>query len=87
MKDQNGLYYHPFPQNPKVRMYVRREGGDICFRLWNQEDPDLWDKHGWVPYGAIRQATAMYSGQNFDPQQAYDIKVARALLADTGRRD
>ena len=34
-----------------------------------------------MPYGAIRQATSMYrKGSDFDPSQAYDIRVAEALL-------
>lgn len=86
MKDERGLYYHPYPQNPQTRMYVRRGADDIYFRLWNAEDPDLWKEHAWVPYGAIRKATAMYKkkGNAFDPSQAYDINVARALLEEEG---
>lgn len=80
MKDDKGLYYYPFPQNKKVRMYVRREEGDVAFRMWNVEDAGLWEDHGWVPYGAIRQAAAMFSGKQFDPNRAYDIGVASALL-------
>ncbi len=83
MKDERGLYYHPYPQNPQTRMYVRRQADDIYFRLWNSEDPDLWKEHDWVPYGAIRQATRMYKkGSDFDPSQAYDIRVAEALLKE-----
>ena len=82
MKDENGLYYHPFPQNKKVRMYVRQGRADIEFRLWNQADPMLWSEHGWVPYGAISKAVAMYRGRQFNPQRAYDLRVAKALLAE-----
>ncbi len=85
MKDDKGLYYHPYPQNPRVRMYVRMGNGEICFRMWNRDDPDLWQEHGWVPYGAIRQALAMYAKKDgFDPKRAYDIDVARALLKENG---
>jgi hypothetical protein len=82
MKDENGLYYHPFPQNKRVRMYVRRSDADVEFRLWNQDDPMLWSEHGWVPHTAIVQAEAIYSGGKFEPGQAYDRNVAEALLAD-----
>jgi hypothetical protein len=82
VKDDKGLYYYPFPQNRNVRMYVRREGGDVAFRMWNLEDPGLWKAHGWVPYTAIRQAAVMFDGRQFDPNQAYDIGVAKALLAE-----
>ena len=46
MKDNNGLYYYPFPQNKKVRMYVRSGDDEIEFRMWNQDDPGLWMEHG-----------------------------------------
>ena len=82
MKDGRGIYYFPFPQNKQIRMYVRQEVGDIAFRMWSGEDAGLWDDHGWVPFGAIRQAATMFSGKQFDPNRAYDIDVARALLAE-----
>lgn len=84
MKDERGLYYHPFPQNKKVRMYVRETGGGTCFRLWNEGDPQLWKDHGWIPYDAIRQASAIYGYKNdFNPNNAYDIDIARALIEES----
>ncbi len=81
MKDDRGQYYHPFPQNKKVRMYVAKKEEEICFRLWNSDDPQLWEDHGWVPYEAIQQAQAMYQKKSaFDPAKAYDIAVATELL-------
>ena len=44
MKDANGLYYYPFPQNKRVRMYVKKENKTIYFRLWNAEDEKLWER-------------------------------------------
>lgn len=83
MKDERGLYYLPYPQNPQTRMYVLRRADDIYFRLWNAKDPTLWEEHGWVPWGAIRKASAMYEGKGaFDPVRAYDIRVAEAVLAE-----
>jgi hypothetical protein len=82
VKDDKGLYYYPFPQNKNVRMYVRREGGEVAFRMWNRDDPELWEAHGWVPYTAIRQAAAMFKGKPFDPKRAYDVDAAEALLAE-----
>ncbi len=82
MKDDSGLYYHPYPQNKRVRMYVRKFGGDIEFRLWNQDVPELWDEHGWVAYEAIQQAAKMYTGKSLDPQRIYDVNVARALILE-----
>ena len=81
MKDKRGLYYYPFPSNKRVRMYVKEEDGEVCFRMWNTDDPQLWLDHGWVPYSAIKQAAEMYANRNrFDPDQAYDIGAARSLL-------
>lgn len=82
MQDHYGLYYYPSPGNRRVRMYVREEGGEVCFRLWNADDPKLWEDHGWVPHAAIRQAAAIYAGDQFDPLRAYDLELARALLAE-----
>ncbi|MCP4111312.1 MAG: hypothetical protein GY749_38255 [Desulfobacteraceae bacterium] len=83
MKDDNGLYYNPFPENSRVRMYVREAGSDICFRLWNSDDPALWEEHGWVPYDAVKAASAMYDKHSkFNPNNAYDIEVARALIME-----
>ncbi len=83
MKDERGTYYYPFPQNKKVRMYVQDKDDMIYFRLWNADDPELWAQHGWVPYDAIIQAQAMYKQKNdFNPRQAYDPQVARAVLKE-----
>ncbi len=82
MKDHRGLYYYPFPQNKKVRMYVRAAADETEFRLWNQDDPQMWEDHGWVPYSAIVQARAMYKGGAFDPGKAYDVTAAKDLLAE-----
>jgi len=82
MKDDRGLYYYPFPANKRVRMYVRRGGDGIEFRLWNQDDEQLWDEHGWVPYDAILQAQAHYQGGPFDPKAAYDPRLAKSLIEE-----
>ena len=83
MKDDRGVYYYPYPQNQRVRMYVREKAGTIEFRLWNTDDSQLWEQHGWVPHDAIKQASAMYDGKSgFDPGQAYDLKIAAALVKE-----
>ncbi len=84
MKDKRGLYYYPFPGNKQIRTYVRESEGDILFRLWNKEDPGLWMEHGWVPYVAIKRAAGMFKRGSFDPDQAYDIRVAKALVEESG---
>ncbi|MFO7964481.1 MAG: hypothetical protein R6U50_11205 [Desulfobacterales bacterium] len=80
MKDKNGYYYYPFPMNKKVRMYVKRHKNEIFFRMWNQDDPQLWEEHGWVPHEAIEKATKLYKGKTFNPHEAYDVRLAKALL-------
>ena len=82
MKDDRGLYYYPFPRNKKVRMYVQATGNDILFRMWNSDDPGMWEEHGWVPYAAVAQAAGMYDKKNFDPIRDYDIHVVRELLSE-----
>ena len=82
MKDKRGLYYYPNPLNKNFRIYVCEMEGETCFRMYNAEDPALWEEHGWVPYGAIQKATDMYQGDTIDPKQAYDIEIARALLKE-----
>ena len=85
MKDERGIYYYPFPQNKRVRMYVREEEGTVFFRLFNADDTELWSLHGWVPYDAIVQAKAMYEQKNdFNPDRAYDLSIARAVLKEGG---
>ncbi len=86
MKDERGLYYYPSPLNKKVRMYVKRLGSEFYFRMWNKDDEALWEEHGWVPYGAIMQAAAMYDKKNsFDPKKAYDIEAAKILIEEDKR--
>ncbi len=82
MKDDRGLYYYPFPSNKRVRMYVRKDRDGVAFRMWNQDDPQMWEDHGWVPHDAIVQAQAMYDGGAFDPKRAYDLNLAQALIRD-----
>ena len=80
MKDELGLYYYPSAGNHRVRMYVKRESGAVWFRMWNADDPQLWEQHDWVPFFNDTATTEIYTGKNFDPRRAYDIDAARALL-------
>ena len=86
MKDQLGLYYYPNPADKRVRMYVRHRYGQVEFRLWNGEHPQIWDGHDWVPYDAIVAAAAEYKKRKtgVDPLDMYDIHVSERLLADEG---
>lgn len=87
MKDANGLYYYPAPNEKRVRMYVRYRYGQVEFRLWNQEHPEIWEGHGWVPHDAIVEAAAEYKKRKagVDPLEMYDLEVAKRLLADAGQ--
>jgi len=85
MKDNQGVYYYPFADNKQVRMYVRELNSSIEFRLWKSDEPDLWEKHGWIPHDAIKAAIVMYDpkkGGGFDPSYAYDLKLAKSVLND-----
>ncbi|MEX1328015.1 MAG: hypothetical protein AB1Z29_14515 [Desulfobacterales bacterium] len=82
MKDKRGLYYYPSPQNKRIRVYVREKDGMIWFRLWNTDEPLLWDEHGWVPFEAIKRAEAIYQGKSFNPGQTYDLQLAKALIEE-----
>ncbi|BBO72871.1 hypothetical protein DSCW_02880 [Desulfosarcina widdelii] len=85
MKDKVGIYYYPFPDNKRVRMYVREKNGEIEFRMRNEDDPGIWNDHGWVPYSAIQQARVLYGQRGqFDPQRAYDLGIAQVLIRDGG---
>jgi hypothetical protein len=85
VQDELGLYYYPAPQNKKIRMYVRKNGNEIEFRMWDSSDATLWKDHGWVPWPAIQQAAVLYREEKKDgapPLHLYDLAVAEKLIAD-----
>ncbi|MFO8032276.1 MAG: hypothetical protein R6U22_07010 [Desulfohalobiaceae bacterium] len=84
MKDNFGLYYYPIPANKKIRMYVRENQGVIEFRLHNQDDPQLFEQHGWITHEAARQAAEMYKqqGSKQDFLYLYDFDTALSVLAE-----
>jgi hypothetical protein len=86
MKDSLGIYYYPSPLEKRVRMYVRKRYGQVEFRLWNSEHPEIWEGHDWIPYEAIEAAAAAYRNRKAgaDPLEMYDMNVANRLLADEG---
>ncbi len=86
MQDERGYYYYPNPAQQDTRGYVRTgQGGDIEFRLWNRHEPRIWNEHGWLPLGVIKEAAERYSDREPDknPLLLYDEQVARSLLATT----
>lgn len=84
MKDELGVYYTPSLQHPQVRMYVRKNQDEIEFRLYNPDEPIIWEKHQWVPYQAIEAAAVMFREKNTDrnPLALYDLNIARKLLEE-----
>jgi len=88
MRDERGLYYHPQPGNPKIRVYVRSgDGNAIEFRLWQADYPEVWEKHAWIPLDVIRHAAQLYRERDNNPDQGdpltlYDETVAKALLQE-----
>ncbi|MFO7728592.1 MAG: hypothetical protein R6X11_09720 [Desulfonatronovibrio sp.] len=80
MNIPQGAYYYPNPKNKKERMYVRDNEGTIEFRLWHQEHPQVWEKHGWLDMDIIKRAAGIYDNSGQNPLELYDISVARALL-------
>ncbi len=83
MRDALGLYYHPNPDDISARVYVREKNGELEFRLWQRDHPEIWERHGWMPLGVIQAAASMYAMNNAaDPMRLYDENVARALLKE-----
>lgn len=89
MKDENGLYYHPDPSDPKTRVYVRKGADGVEFRLWRADFPAVWEKHGWLPRAVISAAAELYKdrGSGADPLALYDLNVAAALLRHEGKAE
>ncbi len=82
MQDARGLYYYPVPRDKKERMYVRERAGNVEFRLWNQERPQVWEQHGWLPYEIVEQAGARYTGKGESPLALYDLDIALTLVRE-----
>ncbi len=84
MKDERGVYYHPEAGDSRSRVYVRRgPDGEVEFRLWQAEQPEVWERHPWLNMALVRNAAAYYRQERvhgIDPLKLYDISVARALL-------
>lgn len=82
MKDANGFFYYPNPADRKAKVYVRNGAEGIEFRLWHEDRPEMWEKHGWLTLEVIQEAAGMFRerGHKNDPTQLYDMRVAEALL-------
>ena len=86
MKDERGIFYYPAPQNHRIHMYVRESFGSVEFRMYNADYPEVWERHGWIPYEEIELAADEYKrrGRNADPMLLYDLDVAKRLIIDEG---
>lgn len=86
MKDKRGIYYYPVLQNKKRRMYVRRADSNIEFRMWDSEEPDVWEDHDWLDMATIKKAAEIYSShpgyKGRSPLHLYDVEIARRLIKD-----
>lgn len=86
MKDERGLYYHPNAGDSLSRVYVRRgPDGEVEFRLWRADHPEVWERHPWLSLSVVQNAARLYKeerNRNADPLKLYDLAVARALLAE-----
>ena len=90
MKDERGVYYHPSLQERGTRMYVRRNRDDIEFRLFSEDNPDIWENHEWLPLDVIKRAAKMYKDlgrSERNPMGLYDEAVAERLLRDEGENE
>ncbi len=86
MKDERGIYYYPELQNKKQRMYVRQNGSDIEFRMWDSEDSNVWENHIWLDMASLKKAADIYSSHpNYkgrSPLHLYDLQLAQQLIIE-----
>jgi len=85
VRDDKGIFYHPILGEKGLRMYVRLTANEVEFRPYSDDDPSLWDEHGWVPYSAILEAKRLHREENRKgtfPSHLYDIEIAIRLLRD-----
>ncbi|MGE4299011.1 MAG: hypothetical protein AB7E47_13370 [Desulfovibrionaceae bacterium] len=84
MKDERGNYYYPNPAQKRTRMYVRKNFGVIEFRLYSPDNPEIWERHGWLAMDVVRAAAALAvkEGKGDAALALYDERVAVALLRD-----
>lgn len=88
MQDKDGIFYYPYPQNKRIRMYVRERDNNIEFRLSNSDHPEIWERHGWLDMDIIKRGAQMFAdrGTKVDPVKIYDLDTARFLLKEAAKR-
>ena len=84
MEDERGLYYFARTGNADIRVYTRMgAAGEIEFRLWHRDYPEIWEEHGWASMGAILAAAELHKEERGAAPEAvaiYDESIARSLL-------
>ncbi|MCR4667504.1 MAG: hypothetical protein K5657_09490 [Desulfovibrio sp.] len=84
MKDERGIYYFPVPADRSLRVYVRKNAdGEIEFRLWAEDTPEIWEKHPWLNHDILSRASNLYKEErnsNVNQLSLYDLSVAKSLL-------
>lgn len=87
LRDERGFYYFPILDDKKVRMYVRRNSaGEIEYRMWEAQHPEVWEDHQWLPRRLLAQFQEFYHKNRngkANPLTLYDEKIAEALLKNT----
>jgi len=88
VQDKDGIYYYPYPENKRIRMYVREQDGNIEFRLSNTDHPEIWERHGWLDLDIIRRGAKMLEerGSKVDPTNIYDLETAHYLLKEARKK-
>ena len=82
------LFQCQYPQagNSRARVYVRRgRDGEVEFRLWQADHPEVWERHPWLSLSVVQNAARLYKeerNQEADPLKLYDLAVARTLLRE-----
>jgi hypothetical protein len=86
MKDEKGIYYYPELQEKNLRMYVRKNGNDIEFRMWDSKNPEVWKNHIWLDMASLKKAADIYSSHpNYkgrSPLHLYDLQIAQQLVSE-----
>jgi hypothetical protein len=86
MHDDRGVYYYPNTALKTTRMYVREQDGALEFRLFSSEDPQIWERHQWLPLSVIQEAARQYPGDK-NPLLLYDEQVAREVLRQAREKE
>lgn len=66
---------------------MREQDGNIEFRLSNIDQPEIWERHGWLDMDIIKRGARMFErGAKADPTKIYDIETARFLIKEAKKK-